>query len=146
MDGTKINPNGYAKQVDRRKELAKLITKSEYFGKAIVNRMWGHFLGYGFTKPLDDIGPHNAPSHPELLEKLGKAFADNDHDLRRLIRWCTLNEAYSLSSRFRWPKGAAIKNDKDDPSLGEKPMFSHFYVRQMQAEELYMSLVTVDRS
>jgi len=143
VDGTKINPNGYAKQVDRRKELAKLITKSEYFGKAIVNRMWGHFLGYGFTKPLDDIGPHNAPSHPELLERLGKAFAENDHDLRRLIRWCTLNEAYSLSSRFgSGPKGAGIKNDKDDPSLGEKPMFSHFYVRQMQAEELYMSLVT----
>ena len=38
--------------------------------KAIVNRLWAHFLGYGFTKPIDDMGPHNAPSHPELLERL----------------------------------------------------------------------------
>ena len=32
-------------------------------------------------------------------------------------------------------------NDKDDPALGEKPMFSHFYLRQMRAEELYESLL-----
>ncbi len=29
----------------------------------------------------------------------------------------------------------------DDPSLGEKPKFSRFYLRQMRAEELYQSLV-----
>ena len=37
-----------------------------------MNRMWAHFLGYGFTKPIDDIGPHNPPSHPELLDQLGQ--------------------------------------------------------------------------
>ena len=46
---------------DRRTELAKLIVKSPYLDKAIVNRMWEHFLGYGFTKPIDDMGPHNPP-------------------------------------------------------------------------------------
>ena len=43
---------------------------ANYLDQAIVNRMWGHFLGYGFTKPIDDMGPHNPPSHPELLTKL----------------------------------------------------------------------------
>ncbi len=71
VDGTQIDHSGYADEVNRREELAKLIVKSDYLGKAIVNRMWAHFLGYGFTKPIDDLGPHNAPSHPELLENLG---------------------------------------------------------------------------
>ena len=29
----------------------------------------------------------------------------------------------------------------DDPSLGAKPMFSRFYMRQMEAEQLYESLI-----
>jgi len=76
VDGTEINPSGYVADVDRRKELANLIVKSEFFGKAIANRMWAHFLGYGFTKPVDDMGPHNPASHPELIERLGKEFVE----------------------------------------------------------------------
>ena len=33
------------------------------------------------------------------------------------------------------------RNEEDDPSLGAKPMFSHFYLRQMEAEQLYESLL-----
>ena len=135
VDGTKINPSGYLQEVNRRDELAKLIRQSPYLGKAIVNRMWAHFLGYGFTKPVDDMGPHNAASHPELVERLGKDFASTGYDLKQLIRWITLSEPYSLSSRFN------PKNEKDDPALGEKPAFSHFYLRQMSAEQLYESLI-----
>lgn len=135
VDGTKIDPSGYVSDVNRRAELARLITKSDLMSKAIVNRMWGHFLGYGFTKPVDDMGPHNPPSHPELLDRLGTEFAARGYDLKRLIKWITLSEAYSLSSRV------GPKNRKDDPTMGEKPMFSHFYVRQMQAEQLYESLL-----
>jgi hypothetical protein len=138
VDGTKINPSGYSDEVNRRLELAKLVTKSEYLGKSIVNRMWAHFLGYGFTKPIDDLGPHNASSHPDLLEYLGKQFVGHGHDLRRLIRWIALSEPYALSSKY----GAKIaKNKQDDPTLGNKPLFSHFYLRQMQAEQLYESLL-----
>lgn len=135
VDGTAINPSGYVSEVDRRAELGKLIIKSEYLGKAIVNRLWAHFLGYGFTKPVDDLGPHNQASHPELLDRLGKEFSSHGHDLRRLIRWIVLSEAYGLSSK------ATARNMKDDPNLGEKPKFTHFYLRQMQAEQLYESLL-----
>ena len=135
VDGTEIDHSGYADEVNRRQELARLIVKSEFLGKAIVNRMWAHFLGYGFTKPIDDLGPHNPPSHPELLDRLGQEFAAGGHDLKRLVRWIVLSEPYALSSKL------GPKNKRDDPALGEKPLFSHFYLRQMRAEELYESLL-----
>lgn len=136
VDGTEIPKSGRVSEVNRRNELAKLIVRSPYLSQAIVNRMWGHFLGYGFTKPVDDMGPHNPPTHPELLERLASDFTANSHDLKKLMRWIVLSEPYGLSSKMQ--KG---RNDKDDPALGEKPMFSHFYLRQMQAEQLYESLL-----
>jgi hypothetical protein len=33
------------------------------------------------------------------------------------------------------------RNEADDPALGARPMFSHFYLRQMEAEQLYESLL-----
>lgn len=140
IDGTKVNPSGYVNEVDRRTELAKLIVKHENFGKAAVNRIWGHFFGYGFTKPVDDMGPHNPVSHPELLDRLGKEFASRGHNLKQLTKWIMLSEAYTLSSKTH------ARNKKDDPSLGETPMFSHFYLRQMQAEELYESLLAATKA
>jgi hypothetical protein len=124
-------------EVNRRDELARLVRQSPYLSQAIVNRMWGHFLGYGFTKPVDDMGPHNPPTHPELLERLSKDFASHGYNFKQLIRWIALCDAYTLSSKF----AANNKNKKDDPLLGEKPLFSRFYLRQMQAEELYESLL-----
>ncbi len=138
VDGTSLtSPSGRIKDIDRRTELAKLITHSDQLGQAIVNRMWGHFLGYGFTKPVDDMGPHNPPTHPELLEKLALELRGNSYDLKQLIRWIVLSEPYSLSAM------SDARNQKDDPSLGERPMFSHFYLRQMRAEELYETLLRV---
>jgi hypothetical protein len=140
VDGTEISRSGMLSDVDRRTELAKMIVKSDYMGQAIVNRMWGHFMGYAFTKPVDDMGPHNQPTHPELLAKLAKDFSnhkyENDgYDIKQLIRWIVLSEPYGLSAHFN--KG----NRSDDPTLGEKPKFSHYYLRQMSAEQLYESLI-----
>jgi hypothetical protein len=104
--------------------------------KVLVNRMWAHFLGYGFTNPVDDLGEHNAPSHPELLDGLAEKFREQSFDIKELIRWIVLSKPYSLSSRTT--KG----NGRDDPALGEQPRFSRFYLRQMRAEELYESLLT----
>ena len=145
VDGTEIAKSGFlpgtmedgtSYGVHRRRELAALITSSPFFAKALVNRMWGHFLGHGFTKPVDDLGEHNPPSHPELLEALADMFREQSYDLRELIRWIVLSKPYALSSK------TTTVNDRDDPALGEKPRFTHFYLRQMQAEELYESLLT----
>ena len=130
----KVDPGG---EVDRRKELAKLMTAGDqpWIAKAMVNRMWGHFFGYGFTKPVDDMGPHNPASHPELLDRLAGEFVKSGYDVKQLIRWIANCEAYNLTSRF------GKKNEVDNPSAGEVPLFSHTYVKQMQAEQLFDSLI-----
>jgi hypothetical protein len=140
LDGQTIPSSGYVDEVVRRQELAKLMVASDYLPKALVNRYWGRFLGYGFTKPVDDMGEHNAPSHPELLDELAGDFAAHQFDLKQLIRWIVLSEPYSLSSQ------ATSKNEDDDPALGATPQFTHFYLRQMGAEELYESLASAMRA
>jgi hypothetical protein len=141
VDGTVIDPHGSVNRVNRRTELARLVRSSPFMSQAIVNRTWGHFFGYGFTKPVDDMGPHNPPTHPELLQRLAKDFVYQGHDLKKLIRWITLSEPYSLSSRANARNQIGKDKYKDDPLMGDKPLFSHFYLRQMQAEQLYESLI-----
>lgn len=103
--------------------------------RAMVNRMWGHFYGYGFTRPIDDMGPHNPASHPVLLEYLTEQFVKADYDLKMLVRWITNSAPYQLTSEFN------SKNEIDDPAAGEMPLFSHMYIKAMQAEQLFDSLL-----
>ncbi len=140
VDGTSIGKSGYVSQVVRRKELGKLMLQSEYLELAMVNRMWAHFMGFGFTKPIDDLGRHNPPSHPELHAEMAKAFRDSSFDTKQLLEWIVLSKPYQLSSR------TLKENASDDPWSGERPRFSRFYSRQMGAEELYQSLVTATRA
>lgn len=139
VDGTKIDPSGYVQDVNRRQELAKLVLESNYLDLAIANRMWGHFFGYGFTKPIDDLGSHNVPSNEPLLQYLGAEFRASQYDFKQLIEWIVLSEAYQLSSR------ATSANERDDPMLGEMPRFSHYYIRPFSAEELFESMLLLTR-
>lgn len=140
MGEHEVDPRGRVEDVNRRQELARLMMDSEYLDKMIINRMWAQFLGYGFTKPMDDLGPHNVPSHPELLEELSKQFREHSYDLKELITWITLSRPYALASTM------TASNQIDDPTVGETPKFSHFYLRQMQAEQLYQSLIVAGRT
>ena len=134
FNGAEVNPD---MNTDRRKELAKLILSGErtMVADAMVNRMWGQLFGYGFTKPVDDMGPHNPPSHPALLERLSTEFVKSKYNLKELIRWICNSEAYNLTSRFN------PQNEKDNPAVGEMPLFSHLYLKSMTAEQLYDSLI-----
>ncbi len=134
-DGRAIGTSGFVSEVNRREELARLMLESEFLDKMIVNRMWSMFLGFGFTKPVDDLGPHNPASHPEVLEQLAKDFRKSSYNLKDLITWITMSRPYQLAAVL------ASNNDVDDPSIGEMPKFSRFYLRQMSAEQLYQSLV-----
>ncbi|WP_437201800.1 DUF1549 domain-containing protein [Planctomicrobium sp. SH664] len=132
-EGQEVSP----KAPDRRLELARLMCETDpdhALARAFVNRTWGYFLGYGFTRPVDDMGPHNPPSHPAVLDHLTEEFVKSDYDIKQLIRWICNTEAYHLTSQFN--KG----NEIDNPAAGEVPLFSHVYVKTMQAEQLYDSL------
>ena len=135
--GTQVDP----KSEDRRGEFAKLVAGGadgeNLLAKAFVNRSWSQLYGYAFTRPVDDMGPHNPPSHPELLDRLTAEFVASDYDVRQLFRWMANAEAYNLTSRFNRDGS----NSYDDPAAGEVPLFSHAYVKSLSAEQLYDSMV-----
>jgi len=143
--------------IDLRKELAKFVVEGDksWIAMSFVNRMWGHFFGYGFTKPIDDLGPHNPASHPDLHDRLSAEFVKSNYDVKQLIRWISNTEAYNLTSQYKagqttadgdWKRDAEgnpvdAGNDVDNPAAGEMPLFSHLYVKSMEAEQLYDSLI-----
>jgi len=136
VNGRKVDPNG----ADRRAELSRLLLEpvseeTPLIATAFVNRMWAHLMGYGFTRPVDDMGPHNPASHPEVLNRLATDFVAANYDVKQLIRWIANCEAYSLSSK------PDAKNAIDNPAAGEMPLFSHAYLKSMKAEQLYDSLI-----
>lgn len=131
LDGTKLAVDP-SQPVSRRKELAKLVTKDKYFSQALVNRMWAHFLGRGFTNPMDDLGnPDNSPvSHPELFDRLAAEFVAAGHDVRRLIRWICNSRPYQLSS------ASNKTNEKSDA----EPFFSRMLLKALTPEQLVDSI------
>ena len=128
LDGRKISPG---MDVNRRDALGEFITEAsnDQFARAYVNRMWGHFFGRGFVQPVDDFGPQNPASHPELLDKLAQNFKESGYDSKALIRWIMNSEAYNLTS-------ASTKDNEKDETL-----FSHMNLKPMTPEQLFDSLI-----
>ena len=133
--GQKANINsGELAEFDRREWLAKLVRHSPLLAKSVVNRLWSHFFGFGFTQPVDDLGPHNPVSHPKLFELLARQTMASEYDLRMIMKWMVLSDAFRRSSTY------SPTNDLDSPELGGSPLFSRYYTRQLQPEEVYQSL------
>lgn len=128
---------GEDENVRRREKLAELMTTGArtQVADAYVNRVWEHFFGVAFTPAVDDMGPHAAVSHPELLDGISRAFVRSGYDTRRLIRWICTSEAYGLTSR------QTEGNVVDRPADGETPLFSRVYVKPMSVEQLFDSLL-----
>ncbi|MBX9679796.1 MAG: DUF1549 and DUF1553 domain-containing protein [Gemmataceae bacterium] len=131
LDGKKIKSTS---KLSRRKELAGLITKSPYFSKAYVNRMWGHFFGKSFTKDaIDDFGEHNPVTNEELLDTLAKEWAEKyNHNPRVLVRWICNSKAYGLSSV------ANKTNDKPEDEV----FFARMLQKPMTPEQMFESMMT----
>lgn len=129
-------------ETNRRSELARIMTEGEQpqLAAAFINRLWAHFLGAGFSNPIDDMGSHNPPSHPEVLDRLSKEFIASGYDVKHLIRLICASAPYQLSSH-----PTATSTD-DDPATGEVPTFARAYLKPMTAEQLYDSLVTATRA
>ena len=60
--------------------------------------MWAMLLGRGLVHPLDLHHAANPPSHPELLERLERWFAEQRFDLKALLREVMLSQTYQRSS------------------------------------------------
>jgi hypothetical protein len=133
LDGRKISQGT---DVVRRTELGKLIADpdNQAMAKAFVNRTWAHFLGRGFVEPVDDFGPHNPPSHPELLDQLAKEFKESGYSVKKLCRWITNSRAYQQSSV------------KAKPTEKEEGLFCKMQLKPMTPEQFFDSLLTATRA
>ena len=136
LDGQAFSSrSGYVADVQRRQALGTLVRQSPQLERTMVNRMWKHFLGHGFTTPVDDMGPHRPVAFPELLDDVSQSFRRSGFDIKQLIRGITASRPYWASSQM------TTGDHADAPEQGGPPQFSRFYVRQMTAEQLYESLL-----
>ncbi len=90
-----------AKQPERLKQLAALITHRDNgrFTRTIVNRIWHRFMGRGIVHPVDAMGTE--PWSEDLLDLLAMQLVDDGYDLRKMIRFIMMSEAYQSRSAQR---------------------------------------------
>lgn len=101
---------------------------NSYFARTAVNRLWGHFFGLGLVHPIDDFTADNPPSHPELLDELGREFAAHGYDLKFVIRAITASKAYQLSS------------EQTDESQVNPRLFARMSLKGLSPEQLFDSI------
>jgi hypothetical protein len=124
LGGPDAEPRG-----DRRRQLAAWMTsaRNPYFARATVNRTWGLMFGAGIIDPVDDMGGHNPPAQPEVLDELTRFFATGWSN-RDLFRVLARTRAYGLAS------GAA------GARKGGTRTFSAMMIKPLNATQLYNSL------
>ncbi len=90
----------YVKGEDPRIKLVDWMTTPDnpYFAKALVNRVWGHYLGAGLVDPVDDLRATNPPSNAALLDALAQDFVAHKFDIKHLQRTILKSQIYGLSS------------------------------------------------
>lgn len=89
--------------------------KNPYFARAMVNRVWAHYLGRGFFEPVDSQAAANPPSHPEVLDELARDFLESGFDIRRLERRVMNTLAYQRTWRTNASNAADDRNGSHHP-------------------------------
>lgn len=123
LDGIPLKFND---STDRREHLAKWLTSPEnpYFSRSVANRVWANFMGRGLVENVDDMRISNPATNEPLLNELSSYLAQNQFDLKILMREILRSETYQRSSEV------LPKNKQDDR------FYSRFYPRRLMAEVL----------
>ncbi|MDZ4797827.1 MAG: DUF1553 domain-containing protein [Bryobacteraceae bacterium] len=121
-----------------RQFYAEKLVNDPMFDRNFANRLWKAFFGMGLVDPVDTLDPDrldpkNPPpapwtlqaTHPELLEKLAKHFAESNGDLRSTIRLLVASNAYQLSSDYNY-----------EWKYEYLTQFPRHYPRRLDAEEI----------
>jgi hypothetical protein len=93
-----------------------------FFARAIVNRVWAHYMGRGIIDPPDHLSPLNPPSHPKLLDDLCRGFIQSGYDLKWLHRTILRSRTYQQGHE------ANVSNRHD------RRNYSRHYVRRLPGE------------
>jgi hypothetical protein len=122
----------------RRQILAKWVTEHDNFGRAFVNRMWGHLFGRGLNKEptVDDFSSNNEVVHPELLDFLAEEFKKYNYDPKKLLEWICTSDVYQLSH----VANKAYTDQKFDPYFARMPL------KALSPEVLFESLSVATRA
>lgn len=114
----------------RRQQLSIWMASPDnpFLARAAVNRCWSMLFGLGLVDPVDDLGPHNPASHPELLEELTDYFVETGYDMRNLLRVLCNTQAYGRTSKI------------DPAAQPSMDLFAAMAVKVQTAEQLYDSL------
>jgi hypothetical protein len=118
---------------DRRQVLAAWMTSPDnpYFAKAIVNRLWAHYMGRGLVEPIDDIRATNPPANEPLMDALVAHLKEVKYDLKAFTKTLATSQTYQLSS---------IANDGN---IDDAQHFSHARPKALPAEVLLDALSQV---
>jgi hypothetical protein len=139
IDGSELSTASNARESNAMASLAQKIVSSDDFCRATANRIWAQLFDYGFTRPLDDLGPNSVTAENDVLERLAGEFAGHDFDLKSLLRWAVLSDPFSRSSKL------TDLASKDLPEEGELALFSRFYSRPSRPADAFASLRQIAR-
>ncbi len=123
----KIDP--VAPKAKRLEQLAMLVTHPQNgrFTRTIVNRVWHRLMGRGIVHPVDVMG--NKPWSEDLLDYLAVYFAENGHDLRKLMAHIATSWAY---------QSKAVSIDKE--LTGDAYVFRGPEIKRLSAEQFIDSI------
>jgi uncharacterized protein YjdB len=115
---------------DIRVPLAAWMTspKNPFFSRAIVNRLWKHYLGRGLVEDVDDFRVTNPPTNPALLDALAGDLSGHSYDLRHLIRAILNSRTYQLTA------------EPTESGRTDTLNYSHYFMRRLMAEEMLDSI------
>jgi hypothetical protein len=116
----------------RRKALADFVTSKEnyWFSAAFANRVWGELMGQGFYQPVDNMGPLQQATYPEVLLSLAAHFRNSNYDIRDTYRIIMNTEAYQRQTRL-------------GESVFDHLHFAALYPKKLSADALWESLNSV---
>jgi hypothetical protein len=112
---------------DSRDQLAALLTapQNTRFAQVMVNRFWQQFMGRGLVEPVEDW-EKGQPSHPELLEWLGREFVRSGYSAKAIHRLILNSHAY--------------QRQVDSSLPAQEPLFVSPAPRRLAAEQIVDSL------
>ena len=127
------------KDTNWRAAFAQNVVNDPLFSINLANRLWKQMFNLGLIDPVDTIDPARLdpenpppdpwtlqPTHPVLLDKLAKAFADGGYQLRPFLQLLVQSTAYQLSSNY-----------EGDWSPEYIPLFARHYPRRLEGEEVH---------